>query len=205
MFKQADVLAIHAGANMSYGTFEESKSQLEAQTKELEQVVKPLVNTDKKVFIVDPVPGQLDKESTGGQHWAMVRSRMKKVSKETKANWVSLENIPWVHAEDVEDDEVHYTKSGTLKVMTALAAKVKEIANVDILEGMEMQERPYEGIYRGHYKFGCYKCTRIHDKGTLCPQSNINGSPANSSTNSISSWCLWYDGRCSSFCHRKCR
>ena len=194
IFEKADVLAIHAGANMDLGCPEISKPYLEEQAAELVKVVKPMMEKEgRKAFIVDPISGPLLKDEPGGQHWAMVRSKMKKVAKEIKAEWVSLEGLEWKPEEDLGDDGVHYTASGTKKVMEVLARHVKASAGVDILEGMEYSDRPYGGIYRGHYKFGCYRCTRIHEKGA-CPSlpitvlPNTPTSPNNSTSNSLESF-----------------
>ena len=192
MFRQAEVLAIHAGANMKMGTVEETKPHLEFQAKELETIVKPLVESQKKVFLIDPVPGKLDKEDANGHLWAMVRSRMRKVSKETKSTWVSLENIPWKPEEDLEEDGVHYTKTGTHKVLSALAVKVKEATDIDIMDGMSLSDKPYDGIYRGHWKYGCYRCTRIHERG-ICPELpeaflNLSNNSNNSNNNTNDSF-----------------
>ena len=106
MFRRAEVLVVCASANMDLGSVEASKPQIEEQAKELAQVLKPMVET-KKVFVVDPVAGPLVKEAPGGHHWAMVRQRMKKVAKETKATWISLDALNWKPDEDVDEDYIH--------------------------------------------------------------------------------------------------
>ena len=180
MFEKAEVLVVAAGANMDRGTVEASKPFVEEQAKELTQILKPMAET-KKIFVVDPVVGHLIKEEPAGQHWAMVRSRMKKVSKEAKANWISLEDVPWKPEEDLAEDGVHYTPSGTRKVLDAVGAKVKDVTGIDMMEGMDVEERPYGGVYNGHYKFGCYRCTKVHGRGR-CPETPL---PASSPNNSI--------------------
>ena len=169
IFSQAEVLVIHAGANMDLGSPAISKPFIEDQAAELVKVVKPMVEADKKVFVVDPVAGPLVKESEGGQHFAMVRSRMKKVALEAKAEWVSLEKLDWKPQEDVSEDCTHYTAAGTKKMMTAIAQRIHTVANMDILGDMEFPERPYANIYRNHYKYGCYRCTKEHDRKVACP------------------------------------
>ena len=126
--------------------------------------------------MVDPVTGPLVKEAPGGHHWAMVRQRMKKVAKEAKASWVSLQHVEWIPEEDIADDGIHYSKSGTDKVMTKIGEKIQAETGVDVLQNMEMQEKPYEGIYRGHYKYGCYRCTRVHERGPCPPLPEPNNS-----------------------------
>ena len=187
IFSDAKVIAIHAGANMDLGSVEESKPQFNAQVEELVKVVKPLVEADKSVFIVDPVAGPLVMEAPGSDHWAMVRSRMKKAAKEAKSHWVSLQNLDWIAEEDIDEDGIHYSKSGTVKVMEAVAEKVKNVTGIDPIAGMEFQDKQYKAIYRNHYKFGCYKCTRIHERGA-CPSLPIdNNDSINSELNNSSS------------------
>ena len=193
IFAQADVVAIHAGANMDLGSVAESKPHVEFQAQELVKVAKPLVQAEKHVFIIDPIAGPLVKEDPGGHHWAMVRQRMKRVAKETKATWVSLQNIEWVPEEDISDDGIHYTKSGTTKVMGAVGNKIEETTKINFFANMECQEKPYETIYKGHYKFGCYRCARVHERGSCPPlpepvlndSSDSNSSDSNSSDESL--------------------
>ena len=182
IFKQADTLIIHAGANMEMGSVEKSKPHIEAQTKELEQVLGELVD-EKKVFIVDPICGPLVKEAPGSDHWAIVRSRLKKCANKIKANWISLNDLKWVAEEDTAADGVHWSMSGTQKVMEFVAARVKEVTGKEIMGGMIIQERPYSGISRAHYRVGCHRCTRHHD-GRECPPLPIaENADLNSSTN----------------------
>ena len=188
IFSQADIVVVNAGANMDLGSVEASKPHLDAQAKELVNVVKPLVDAEKSVFIVDPVTGPLIKEAPDGHHWAMVRKRMKNVAKETKAHWVSLQNVEWVAEEDVADDGTHYSKSGTQKVMETVGEKVKEVTGVDVISGMTFQDKPYEAIYRNHYKFGCYRCTRVHERGPCppLPEAALDSSNNSNSSNDSS-------------------
>ena len=93
----------------------------------------------------------------------MVRQRIKEVSKEAKATWIS-----------------YYLPAGTKKVLEVVGVKVKEIAGIDMMEGMDVEKRPYPGVFRGHYKFGCYRCTKVHGRGR-CPETIIS---INSSDNS---------------------
>ena len=167
IFKQAETLIIHAGANMEMGTIEKSKPHIEAQAEELEQVLGEM-GEEKQVFIVDPICGPLIKEAPGADHWAIVRSRLKKTAKKIKANWISLNNVKWVAEEDTAADGVHWSMSGTQKVMEFIAVRVKEVTGKEIMEGMTIQERPYAGISRAHYRVGCHRCTRHHD-GRECP------------------------------------
>ena len=189
IFSQANVVALHAGANMDLGSVEESKPHVEFQAQELEKVAKPLVDAEKSVFIIDPVAGSLVKEAPGGHHWAMVRQRMKRVAKETKATWISLQNVDWVPEEDIADDGTHYTTSGTKKVMEMVGCKINEKLNINIIANMDFQEKPYNAIYKGHYKFGCYRCTRVHDRGPCptLPEGTLNhSSDSNNSSNNDS-------------------
>ena len=195
IFQKAEVLVVHAGANMDYGAIETSKSHLEDQARELVQVVKPLVESDKKVFVVDPVAGPLVKEAPGADHWAMVRARMKRAAKEMKADWISLEHLQWNRENDIAEDGVHYSPSGTKKMMETVAARIKSSTGRNVIEGMDFTDRPYENIYRNHYKYGCYRCTRIHPRGTQCPplsdaalNLSITGPNNNSSSNSADSF-----------------
>ena len=89
----------------------------------------------------------------------MIRSRMKKVAKNLKATWVTLQHVDWVAEEDVADDGIHFSKAGTKKIMETVGEKIKEVTGTDVLAGMEMQEKPYNGIYRGHYKIGARSYT----------------------------------------------
>ena len=192
IFEKADTLVIHAGANMDYGSVETSKPHLEEQTRELVQVVKPMAETGKKVFLVDPVAGPLVKEAPGGDHWAMVRSRMKRAAKEMKADWVSLEHLNWIPEEDVAEDGHHYSAKGTKKMMEAVAQRVLDSTGNNIVANMEFPERQYENIYRKHWKYGCNRCTKIHARGTCPPVSddilNTTTGPTNSSSNSVDSF-----------------
>ena len=189
MFEKAEILVVAAGSNMDRGTVEASKPFVNDQAKELTKVLKPMVET-KKVFVLDPVVGSLQKDQPGGDHWGMVRSRMKKVAKECKATWISLEPVDWRPDEDLLEDGVHYTSAGTKKVLDAIGERVKDVTGVDMMEEMEVQERPYSAVYNRHYKFGCYRCTKVHARGR-CPQlddsdSSIasNSSPDNSNKSS---------------------
>ena len=183
MFEKAEILVIAAGSNMDCGTVEASKPYVEDQARELTQVIKPMAET-KKVFIVDPHVGGLNKEEPAGHHWAMVHQWMKKVSKEAKATWISLEAVKWKPEEDVAEDGTHFTPAGTKKVLEVVGAKVMEVTGVDMMLGMEVEEKPYAGIFNGHYKFGCYRCTKVHERGR-CPELNVsNNSPDNSPNSS---------------------
>ena len=191
LFAQADTVVVHAGGNMDLGSVAASKPHLEAQTAELTQVLAPLKEASKTIFVVDPVVGNAIKDAPGCDHWAMVRARMKKVAKKAKAEWISLNDVKWVAEEDVTQDGIHWSQSGTAKVMETIGKKVKEVTGVDVMEGMSIQERPYAGINRIHYRVGCFRCTRMHD-GRKCPplpdvantsnNSSLNGSSFNSSS-----------------------
>ena len=52
-----------------------------------------------------------------------------------------------------------------------------------MMVGMEIQERPYAGVYNRHYKFGCYRCTKVHEHGR-CPELDVSNNSPNSSINS---------------------
>ena len=52
-FKNAEVLVVVAGANMSYGSIEATKPHLEHQAQEMEEVLAPLVEASTKVFVDD--------------------------------------------------------------------------------------------------------------------------------------------------------
>lgn len=91
---RCDVMAIFAGTNMDKGSVQDSKNHLVAKNHELTNVVLPLVESGCKVFVVDPVPGPIDVEQDGGDHFNMVRAQMKKAAKGMKAKWVTLNDIP---------------------------------------------------------------------------------------------------------------
>ena len=127
------------------------------------------------------------------QNEVYYRLRMKKASKEIKAEWISLEKMEWKPDEDIAEDGHHYSTRGTEKMMKAVANAIKSSTNIDVLKGMEFSDQPYENIYRRHWKVGCYKCTRIHERGK-CPalsEASLNVSihaPTNSSNNSVESF-----------------
>ena len=182
IFAQAEAIAIHAGANMDMGSVESSKPHLEAQAKELAKVVTPLVEAAKNVFVIDPIAGKHLKEAENADHWAMVRKRMKRVAQETKAQWVSLENIDWIAEEDVAEDGHHYSVTGTRKVMEAAAAAIKAKTDIDALQDMDFQSKPYGRIYNNHYKVGCYRCTFFHERGRCPPLPDSGCDSSNSSS-----------------------
>ena len=187
IFRQAEIVAIQAGGNMDSGSVEVSKPQVEAQANELVKVVKPLVEA-KKVFIIDPVAGPIPKEAPTADHWAMVRQRMKKVAKKSKATWISLNHADWVPEEDIHEDRVHYSQSGAKKVMKIVGDKIKEETGVDVMAGMDIQEKPYGAIYRDHWKVGCYRCTTFHGSQTPCPAiPEASNSESDSDSNSDNS------------------
>ena len=188
LFRQAEVVAIHAGSNMDYGSPETSKPHLEAQAQELEKVVKPLVDAQKKVFFIDPVAGKIPDQADSSDHWKMVRKRMRKVAQKTNSTWISLNDLDWVPEEDVHTDHVHYSVSGTKKIMEKVREKIKKDSGIDVMEGMDIVEKPYSGLFNRHYKFGCYKCTRVHDHGACppLPDSAVR-EDLDSSTNSVNS------------------
>ena len=76
--------------------------------------------------------------------------------------------LKWVAVEDIAADGIHWTMSGTQKVMEFVAARVKEVTGKEIMDGMTIRERPYSGISRAHYRVGCHRCMRNHD-GHKCP------------------------------------
>ena len=59
------------------------------------------------------------------------------------------------------------------------------------MEGMTIQERPYSGISRAHYRVGCHRCTRHHD-GRECPplpvseNTDLDNSSSSNTDNNIS-------------------
>ena len=184
LFQQAEIVAIQAGGNMDYGSPEASKPHLEAQAQELEKVVKPLVEAKKNVFFIDPVAGPIPEEADMSQHWSMVRSRMRKTANKTKAKWISLNDLDWVSEEDTHEDRVHYSESGTKKVMKKVREKIMQDTGVDIMEGMDITAKPYSGISNRHYKFGCFRCTRVHEHGS-CPSLPDDSADLDSSSESI--------------------
>ena len=179
IFKQAEMLVVQAGANMDMGSVEKSKPHIKAQAEEMGQMLDKLVDADIKVFVVDPICGPWIKEAPGADHWAIVRSRMKKTAKKSKAEWISLEGLDWVAEEDFAQDGVHNSRSGTQKVMEAISARVKEVTGKEVMEGMTIQDRPYAAISRAHYRVGCHRCTRHHD-GRECPPLPANADLNNS-------------------------
>ena len=192
-FKKAEVLVISAGANMSYGSVEAAKPHVELQAQELQQVVAPLVEAKTKVFFLDPVEGPLLQEDPSYELWAMLRSRMRKAAKNVKAEWISLAGIEWKE-EDLEADEVHWTRAGTRKVINAIQSRVKEVTKKDFFDGMGIQAKPYSGIHGGHWRVGCYRCTQMHPKGTCPPlpettldESSSSNSDSTSNNNSNAS------------------
>ena len=187
IFAQAEAIAIHAGANMDLGSVEASKPHLEAQATELTKVVTPLVEAAKNVFIIDPIAGQHVKEAPNADHWAMVRKRMKKVAQQTKAEWVSLENIGWVAEQDIAEDGHHYSASGTKKVMEAAAAAIAAKTGIDAIKDMEFESKPYGKIYNQHYKVGCYRCTFFHARGRCPPLPDIDNHDGGSTSSNGSS------------------
>ena len=51
------------------------------------------------------------------------------------------------------------------------------------MAGMEIQEKPYNAIYRDHWKVGCYRCTRFHSGNEACPAlPEANSSDSDSTT-----------------------
>ena len=168
IMRQAEVIAIQTGSNMDLGSVEISKPQVEHQANELVKVVKPLVEANKKVFIIDPVAGPIPDEAPCADHWAMVRQRMKKVAQKTKASWISLAQADWIPEEDIHEDRVHYSQSGSTKVMKIIGDQIKEETGFDVMAGMEIQEKPYAGIYRDHWKVGCWRCAGFHGNNP-CP------------------------------------
>ena len=107
-----------------------------------------------------------------------------------KAEWISLAGIEWKE-EDVEADEIHWTRAGTRKILNIIQARVKEATKKDYFDGMGVQAKTYGGIHGGHWKVGCYRCTRMHPKGTCPPlpeldldeSSNSNNASINTSNN----------------------
>ena len=183
IMRQAEIIAIQTGANMELGSVEVSKPQVEAQANELVKVVKPLVDAKKKVFIIDPVAGPIPEEAPEADHWAMVRQRMRKVAKITKATWISLTQANWIPEEDVHEDRVHWSQSGTRKVMKIVGDKIKEETGIDVTANMEIQEKPYSAIYRDHWKVGCKRCTRFHGNDA-CPSTQEAKDSSDSDSNS---------------------
>ena len=185
-FKKAEVLVLAAGANMtSYGSVEAAKPHLELQVQELQQVVTPLIEATTKVFLVDPVEGPLLKEDPSYELWSLLRTKMKKTAKKMKAEWVSLAGIEWKE-EDVEADEVHWSRAGTRKVLNAIQSRVKEVTKKDFFDGMGVQGKPYSGIHGGHWRVGCFRCTRMHPKGTCPPLPEADLDESSHSTSNIS-------------------
>ena len=193
---KAEVLIVAAGANMDYGSVEASKPHLEFQAQEIQQVIAPLVEAKTKVFLVDPIEGPILKEDPSFEFWTMLRSRMRKVAKTVKAEWVSLAGIEW-KAEDLEEDDVHWSRAGTRKILNAIQARVKEVTKRDFLDGMGTQAKPYSGVHGGHWRVGCYRCTRMHPKGTCPPLPDVNLDESSGSNNSISNTASFHsaDGR----------
>ena len=98
-----------------------------------------------------------------------MRHRMKKVAKNSKATRISLNHADWDPEEDIHEDRVHYSQSGAKKVMKIISDKIKEKTGVDVMGGMEIQEKPYGAIHWDHWKVGCYRCTTFHGSQTPCP------------------------------------
>ena len=167
LFAKADVVVVVAGANMSYGSVEVSKPHLEYQASEMTKVLAPLVEAQKKVFVVDPVPGPIIKEP-GGDHWSLIRAGMKKVARKAKAEWIPLHEVPWNAGVDLEEDQIHYSRAGTRKIFDVIQKKVEEVTGKDHFDGMAVKERPYSGMHSGHWRVGCFRCTRLHPRGQ-CP------------------------------------
>ena len=184
IMRQAEIIVIHAGANMDLGSVEISKPEVNAQSNELEKVVKPLVESKKKVFIIDPVAGPIPREASCADHWAMVRQRMKKVAKNAKASWISLNHADWVPEEDVHEDQNHYSQCGAMKIMKIVSDKIKEETGVDVMANMEIQEKPYGAIYRDHWKVGCRRCTKLHGNDP-CPATPAAEDSSDSDDNTI--------------------
>ena len=186
LLKKAEVVVFAAGANMTtYGSVEATRPHLEFQAQELQKVAAPLIEANTKVFVVDPVEGQLLKEDPSYELWSLLRTRMKKVAKKVKAEWISLAGIEWKE-EDLEADEVHWTRAGTRKVLNTIQTRVKEATKKDFFEGMGVQEKPYSGIHGGHWRVGCYRCTRRHPKGTCPPLPEADLDESSSSINNTS-------------------
>ena len=185
IFSKAETVIVHTGANMDLGSVEASKPHLEAQAQELTKVLAPISAASKHVFVVDPVVGPVVEDTPGSDHWAMMRSRMRKVAAKAKAEWITLHGVEWNEEEDLAPDGTHYSKSGTEKVMAAIGKKVSDITGNNVMEGMFIQDRPYAAISRKHYKYGCYRCTRIHEERDCPPLPELANVSVNTDVDSF--------------------
>ena len=52
--------------------------------------------------------------------------------------------------------------------MKIIGDQIKEETGFDVMAGMEIQEKPYAGIYRDHWKVGCWRCAGFHGNNP-CP------------------------------------
>jgi hypothetical protein len=182
----ADIVVVHAGHNMDRGNDEETDREIRLQTDELVKVVQPLAER-KRVFVLDPVVGSIPDETTASEleeeekkkanHGRTIRGAMKRASGLMGADFVSLKAMDFDPNTDIEEDKIHYSKSGTQKIFKEVERYILDKTGKNPLEGVAAQDKPYKAIKNHHYKFGCYKCTFMHARGP-CPERIVPAHPS---------------------------
>ena len=163
---KAEVVVVMAGQNMGGGSFEELKTAVSQQAGELTKAINPYCN-DKAVFVTDPASGPTPPGPEGDEA-RFLRAEMRRCDVNAGATFIPFENVTLV-ADDMEPDEIHFSSTGTKKILVHIRDFIKGKKGIDILGNMSISDHPYGGVKGHHFKVGCYKCSIIHPREDPCP------------------------------------
>ena len=168
----ADVIVVAAGQNMGGDVLDVMKEKVKSQGEVLVRALKPYTETpgEKKVYVVDPVIGELDGDDgdDDDDENRFLRAEMKRMATKAGGKFVPMDTLQLQEGD--MDDDIHLSESGVRRFLTAVRDFVRNDIGRDVFGDIATSSQAYAGQRLRHYKVGCPKCTFVH-AGSTCPKT----------------------------------
>ena len=167
-----EVVIVSVGRNMEMDDIETTKVAAKEEVEELVKVLAPY-NTDsaRSIFLVDPSVGEIG-QGREYDYPRFIRAELERAAGRIGCQFVSLADVDF-HALDIHQDGIHYSGSGTRKVMSRVREAVNAKIGKEVMGPVQVAENPYQGCSERHFKVGCMRCSRFHDEWSCPPYGSV--------------------------------
>ena len=122
----AEVLVVVAGYNQRRQTAEEMRQAMRMESEEMVKVLKPYreLQPPKDIFLLDPTIGKAP-DGEEGDDRRFLRSEIRRCANNIGAEFINLEMLKWDPQEDMDEDEVHWSKRGTERILKVIRNEIQ--------------------------------------------------------------------------------